>query len=109
MKALNLPKAVAAYFDADRQDGYAVASCFTRRGVVTDEGRSHVGFTAIESWKNAASAQYAYVASPLAIDKQDDRFIVKGRVAGDFPGSPADLQFIFTLERGKIASLEITP
>jgi hypothetical protein len=29
-------------------------------------------------------------------------------VAGNFPGSPADLQYRFRLERGLIASLEIT-
>jgi hypothetical protein len=34
---------------------------------------------------------------------------VTSRVTGHFPGSPVDLRFIFTLERGKVGSLEITP
>jgi hypothetical protein len=34
---------------------------------------------------------------------------VTGRVTGDFPGSPVDLQYRFTLEGDKIARLEIAP
>jgi hypothetical protein len=30
-------------------------------------------------------------------------------VTGDFPGSPVDLHYRFTLEGGKIARLEIAP
>lgn len=108
MKALNLPEPIAAYFEADRHDGVAVARCFTKDAMVIDEGHTHVGVAAIEAWKNAASAQYLYVAEPITFDKQDKKCIVMGRVTGSFPGSPADLKFIFTLERGKIASLEIT-
>jgi hypothetical protein len=32
-----------------------------------------------------------------------------GRGTGDFPGSPVDLQYRFTLEGDKIARLEIAP
>jgi hypothetical protein len=74
-----------------------------------DEGKTHTGVAAIEAWKAAASAQYSYVAEPVALEKKDRTYIVTSRVTGDFPGSPVDLQFTFTLERGKIASLEIKP
>jgi len=30
-------------------------------------------------------------------------------LTGNFPGSPVDLRFVFRLERGKIAHLEIAP
>jgi hypothetical protein len=30
-------------------------------------------------------------------------------VSGNFPGSPLDLRYVFVLERGKIASLEVAP
>ncbi len=109
MRDLNLPEPIAAYFEADRRGGDAVARCFTNDGVVMDEGRTHTGLAAIEAWKAAASAQYSYVAEPFALEKKDRKYIVTSRVTGDFPGSPVDLRFAFTLERGKIASLEITP
>jgi hypothetical protein len=109
MKKLNLPEPIAAYFEADRRDSDAVARCFTNEAVVTDEGQTHAGLPAIRAWEAAASAQYSYVAEPLALEKTDRHYVVTSRVTGDFPGSPVDLRFIFALERGRIASLEITP
>lgn len=109
MKELILPEPVAAYFEADKNSGAAVARCFTKNGVVIDEGRTHVGLAAIEAWKTAAFAQSSYVAEPVGLAKTGLTCIVTGRVTGNFPGSPVDLQYIFTLDRGKIASLEIKP
>lgn len=109
MRELNLPEPIAAYFEADRRESAAVARCFTTDGMVVDEGRTHTGLAAIEAWKTAASATYSYIAEPFALVKLDRKYIVTSRVMGDFPGSPVDLRFAFTLERGKIASLEITP
>jgi hypothetical protein len=109
MKDLNLPEPIAGYFEADRRGADAVARCFTKDGVVRDEGRTHTGVAAIEKWKAEASTQYSYIAEPFALKKKGRDYIVTGRVTGDFPGSPVDLQFVFTLERGKIASLEIAP
>lgn len=109
MKELSLPEPIEAYFEADGRGGQAVAHCFTNGGTVIDEGKTHKGLAAIEAWKAAASAQYSYVAEPFALEKKDRKYIVTSRVTGDFPGSPVDLRYAFTLERGKIASLEITP
>ena len=109
MKDESLPEPIAAYFEADRRNGDAVARCFTTEGEVRDEGRVHAGLAAIKAWKTAAAAQFSYIAEPFALEKEDRKYIVTSRVTGDFPGSPVDLQFIFTLERGKIASLEIKP
>ena len=109
MNELDLPEPIADYFSADRRDGEAVARCFTAEGVVKDERKTHVGIAAIEAWKNAASAEFAYAAEPIALEKHDREVIVSGRVTGSFPGSPVILRYTFILERGKIASLEITP
>ena len=108
MAELDLPEPLAAYFKADRQSGDAVARCFTSRGVVKDEGGTHTGPEAIKAWKTAASAKYSYVAEPLALEQKDGRFIVTSRLTGKFPGSPVELRYAFRLERGKIASLDIT-
>lgn len=109
MKDLSLPEPIEAYFEADRRDGHAVARCFTNDGTVMDEGRTHAGLAAIEAWKTAASARFSYITEPFAVEKKERKYIVTSRVTGDFPGSPVDLQYTFTLERGMIASLEIRP
>jgi len=68
MTRLNLPAGIAAYFDADKRDGDAVARCFTEQGVVKDEGQTHAGTAAIKAWKTAASAKYSYSSEPFAVD-----------------------------------------
>jgi len=109
MTDLNLPEPIATYFDADRRDGEAVARCFTKEAVVTDEGQTHSGRAAIKAWKTAASAKYAYTSAPFAVEQKDGRYIVTSRLIGNFPGSPVALRYLFRLERGKIAQLQITP
>jgi len=40
-------------------------------------------------------------------EKRGGKAVLKARLSGDFPGSPATLEFVFALEGGKITSLEI--
>ena len=108
-KSLNLPKPIAAYFTADKGDGDAVSRCFTEDAVVKDEGHTHRGRGAIKAWKTDASAKYEYTSEPFACEEKDGRTIVTSHLVGNFPGSPVDLRFFFTLEGGKISSLEIIP
>ena len=109
MSDLNLPEPIVAYFKADQRDGEAVARCFTKQAVVKDEGQTHYGPEAIKAWKTAASARYSYISEPIAVEQKDGRYIVTSRLTGSFPGSPVDLHYTFSLERGKIAFLEIAP
>jgi hypothetical protein len=109
MSVVNLPEPIAAYFDADKRDGESVARCFTTQAVVKDEGQTYSGLDPIRAWKTAATAKYSYTSEPFAVEQQGGRYIVASRLTGNFPGSPLDLRFAFRLERGKIASLEITP
>lgn len=108
MSPLNLPDPVAAYFAADRQGADAVARCFITKGVVTDEGRTYIGLDAIKAWRLAASSAYEYTSKPVAVERHDGVCLVTSRVVGNFPGSPIELRYGFRLERGLIASLEIT-
>ena len=108
MTELNVPEAIAAYFQADMRNGGAVARCFTKEAVVRDEGRTHSGHAAIAAWKLDASTRYSYTSEPIGLEEKDGGYVVTSRVTGNFPGSPVDLRFAFRLERGRIASLEIT-
>ena len=106
---LDLPGPVAAYFAADKEDGEAVARCFTEAAVVKDEGRTHRGRAAIQNWKEEASARYQYTCEPFACEQRDGNVVVTSRLTGTFPGSPVNLRFFFALQGDKITSLEILP
>lgn len=105
--AIELPPPIAAYFTADLSDAQAVARCFAKDALVTDEGQDHRGRAAIAAWKAAASKKYSYTATPIAIEERDGRTVVTAHLIGDFPGSPVDLRYFFTLEDGLISTLRI--
>lgn len=107
--AISLPTSIQAYFDADRaRDAEAVAGAFAENGMVKDKGQTHRGCDAIRNWMAAEDQQYSYTIEPFHISTKDGRTEVIGHAVGDFPGSPIDLRFLFTLTGNKIAELEIT-
>lgn len=106
---IKLPAPVAAYFAADQSNDDAVALCFTENAVVIDERQTHSGREAIRQWKTEASSKFSYSVTPLTVSEKGDQIVVTGRVSGNFPGSPVDLRYVFVLEGGKIARLEVAP
>lgn len=105
---MKLPAPVQVFFDADKAPGRgAPVSAFACDAVVRDEGRAHVGSHAIAAWWRAAKARYRHRAEPCGIQEQDGVTIVRARVTGEFPGSPAILAFSFRLDEDRIAALEI--
>jgi len=105
---VKLPNPIQQYFQADKSSAKTVSLCFTENAVVKDEGNTHQGREAIRRWKELASAKYDYTCQPLSSEQQDGQVVVKSRLTGNFPGSPADLRFIFKLDGDLISSLEIT-
>lgn len=102
-----LPKVIADYFAADATDGAAVAEYFAPDAVVVDEKQTHSGRDEIAAWKSGASAKYNYVAEPIAIEDRGDNVVVTAHLTGDFPGSPVDLRYAFTVAGDAISRLEI--
>jgi ketosteroid isomerase-like protein len=106
--SINLPKPIAAYFAAEKAgDAGALARCFANDGVVHDEGGSFAGRAAIERWNTTARAKYHHTVVPLSATDREGAIVVLCRVAGEFPGSPLELQHVFRLDDETIASLEI--
>ena len=106
--SISLPKPIAEYFAAEQAgDAAQLARCFVSDGVVHDEGGTFTGTVAIERWNAVARAKYQNTVTPIRSTLRDGATIVVGRVAGDFPNSPIELNHIFRLEGDKIASLEI--
>jgi hypothetical protein len=103
----SLPAPVAAYFAADKTDGEAVSLCFTETGTVRDEGHTYEGRAAIRRWRADVASKFTYTMTPLTVTRDGDRVVITARLAGNFPGSPVDLTYDFTLEGARIAQLQI--
>ena len=105
---LELPKPVAGYIAASNaHDADACAAWFTDRAVVRDEGRTMQGTAAIRHWMDAAIEQYRHLVEVITVAEADGKTMVTGRVSGNFPNSPVELRYAFTLAGEKIAQLEI--
>ena len=104
----NLPKPIALYVAAENSgDANLFDQSFAKDAVVRDEDKTIEGLAAIKKWKAETKKKYQHTVEPLAFAEKDDKIIVINRLTGNFPGSPIDLEFVFTLERDKIAALEI--
>jgi ketosteroid isomerase-like protein len=103
-----LPQPVVDYLAAVKaKDPEMFALCFTGDALVHDEGRDHKGLDAITAWMKDTQSKYKYVIEPLDASVSGNTVKLRARLTGDFPGSPADLDFTFMLANDKIASLEI--
>ena len=106
--SLDLPKPIAVYFAAENgHDREILAQCFANDAIVRDEGRTIAGLAAIREWKAESKKKYQHTVEPLSCVQKEGKTVVIARVAGKFSGSPVDLQFVFSVKDGKIASLEI--
>ena len=109
MPTTTLAGPVARYIaGANAQDIDAVTACFAEDAVVHDEGKSRQGIAAIRQWAEEVSEKYHPVVEVIHVAALDDRGILAGRVSGNFPGSPVELRYVFTLDGEKIARLEIS-
>lgn len=107
--AIQLPKPIADYFTAEReQDADAVARCYSDNAVLKDDGKTHSGTEAIKSFMSEVFAKFSVKTEPFSIATDGSRQVVTCHVEGNFPGSPIDLRYFFRLESDKIAELEIT-
>lgn len=107
---MSLPLAIASYFAADAADNPdAFMRLFADHAVVIDERRTYSGRDAIRAWKWEAAAKYNYTAEPVALVERGSQTVVTAHLTGDFPGSPIDLNYAFTLDAGSITRLEIAP
>jgi hypothetical protein len=105
---VELAPVIADFFSAEeRRDTEALAQCFAHGAVVRDEGQTIQGHAAIREWQLETKKKYQHTTKPLASVQRDGKTVVSARLTGNFPGSPADLQFAFEVEAGKIVSLEI--
>jgi hypothetical protein len=106
-----VPDVIRRYFllDAEREIDSIVA-LFTDDATVVDEGETRHGTAAIRGWQTGPASQYTYTTDVLGADTLSaDRFVVTGRLTGNFPGGTAELNWDFTLAGDRISQLLIAP
>lgn len=105
---MHLPDPIQTYFTARApQDGEAFARAFSADAIVHDEGQSHSGPEEIRRWWLAAKEKYRHSAEPLEHAEVAGKTVIRARVSGEFPGSPAVLTFTFGLAGDRITDLRI--
>jgi hypothetical protein len=103
-----LPRVLADYFAAtNAHDVGAMIAAFTEHGTVHDEGRDHVGVSAIRAWMKETIEKYDYKVEPIESSRNGSSAVVVVSLRGKFPGSPITLQYAFTLSGERVARLEI--
>ena len=109
MKITTVAEPIANYIAAaNAQDIDAVAASFNESAVVRDERQSRHGIAAIRQWATEVGRKYSPTVEVLEVEQAADKTSLTARVSGDFPGSPIDLRYVFTLTGGKIECLEIS-
>jgi len=106
--AIDVPDPVAQYLAADAaMDTTTLAQCFAQGAVVRDEGRDYLGLEAIQAWNREAHRKYQYVLEPVRATTQGAATRLRVRLTGPFPGSPVEVDYLFTVREEKITSLRI--
>lgn len=106
---MNLPAIITRLVTAQNNfDSQAYAECFTGQAIVHDEGKTHQGKAEIQQWIERANQEYQSTMKPLNYESDGTNATISAEVAGTFPGSPAVLQFHFTLENELISVLKVT-
>ena len=103
----DLPPVIASFFHAHNTGRTAdFNQLFTADARVSDEAHEYRG-AAIKTWIDEAIAKYKPVADVVGLADTAGQIIATAQVSGNFPGSPAQIRYKFTLRDNKIAALTI--
>lgn len=103
-----LPQTILDYFAAANEGRVDDATaCFAEDARVHDEKLDHVGHVGIRKWVADTTREFQPKTQLLRAVEREGVIAATANVSGNFPGSPVDLVFSFTLADGKIARLSI--
>jgi hypothetical protein len=104
---IELPPVIAAFFAAHNTgETKDFNRLFTHDAIVSDEEHEYGG-AAIKEWIDGAFAKYRPMADIANLRVAGVQLIATAQVSGNFPGSPTELHYNFTLENDRIAVLSI--
>ena len=107
----DLPAVISRYFEPDRdRDIDSIVTLFAEDATVIDEGEERHGTAEIQAWQTGAASKYTYTTEITGTEALGpDRYLVTGRLIGNFPGGIADLKWDFTIAGQQITRLTIAP
>ena len=107
----NLPDVISRYFERDTdRDIDSIVNLFADDATVIDEGEERHGTAEIRAWQTGAASKYTYTTEIMGTKALGpDRYLVTGRLTGNFPGGTADLNWDFTIADQHITQLTIAP
>lgn len=105
---VQFPGPINDYVNASNaHDVKSIVACFSDSAAVQDEGQTLQVKEAIEGWAIKTIGKYKFHFEPLDLKDDGNQVVMAIRVSGTFDGSPVDLDYYFTIEQGKIASLAV--
>ena len=106
--SIELEPPLSTYFTASNaQDADAAAALFGETALVHDEDRDHRGRAAIRDWAQGTYDKYSVRLTPRDAKADGEAVVVRTGVAGNFPGSPIELEFRFIVDGDRIEELRI--
>ena len=107
----DVPGVVRRYFELDpHRDGEGFVALFADDAIVTDEGETYQGTAEIRTWRKGPATKYNYTTEISDAETLGAaRYLVTGRLTGDFPGGTAALRWEFTVSGELISRLVIAP
>jgi hypothetical protein len=102
---------IRRFFELDAgRDVDALVALFGDDATVIDEGQTLRGTDAIRAWRTDVASKFTYTTEVRAITSHEPgRYVVDGRITGDFPGGVADLKWDLTIADDRIRRLAIAP
>jgi len=102
---------IRRYFELDaHRDIEWIVALFSDDAIVVDEGQTRHGIEEIRAWQVGPASKYTYTTEVTdTVALAADRYVVTGRLAGNFPGGSAELKWDFTVAGGRISRLVIEP
>jgi hypothetical protein len=101
------PPVIAEFFQSTNTRDFAeFLSLFTNDAHVNDEANDYFG-AEIADWIVRATSEAKPISTVTDIKRDNDHIVVTAQVSGNFPGSPVQLFYYFTLRDSKIATLLI--
>jgi ketosteroid isomerase-like protein len=105
---LDVPEVITSYFRASNaNDVEALVACFAPDASVSDENATHRGTAEIKQWAEDVRKKFQFKNEMISARERPNGAIVTAKLSGNFPGSPVNLDYEFTLDNAKITSLAI--
>ncbi|KAA1376337.1 nuclear transport factor 2 family protein [Aeromicrobium fastidiosum] len=104
-----LPDTISTFLTAHAADDVeATLVTLAPDAVVTDQGSTFRGTDEIDRFLRTAASEYTYTTELTGSERvDDDHWVARIRIEGNFPGGVADLAYRFTLADGLITELRI--